>query len=73
MKAVARWVTSEETAKDHQHNGRVEGAGFGRYSEPFGFYVGPMALAERVANAMNFTAKFSNEELKRLADAMAAE
>lgn len=69
---IARWVTDQEKATDHQHNGVVEEVGAGPYPRPK-FYVSPVALAERVANALNFTAKFSNEELKRLADAVAVE
>ncbi len=70
MRAKARWVTDREKAADHEHNGVVEGTSYGQYNEKFSFYVSPMALAERVSAALNVTAKFSNEELKRLSDAV---
>lgn len=67
----ARWANDQERSSDHQHNGVVEGVDVGRYGERVKFYVSPMALAERVASALNVTEKFSDDELKRMAAAIA--
>lgn len=68
---TARWVTDQETSRDHEHNGVVES--LGSPGDTHHFYVSPMALAERVAAALNVCAKFTTEELKAMAAAISRE
>lgn len=67
-KFTARWANDQEKASGY-NNGVVEADGFCPYPR-LKFYVSPMADAERIAYALNFVEKFSNEELKRLSDAL---
>lgn len=59
----ARWVTADETARLHHHNGVVEQV----WPEKMIVgYFGPMAFAQRIAFALNLSGKFSLDELKAI-------
>ncbi len=65
----ARWVTPDETRRTNHHNGVLEHRQIAGPPE-FICFISPMALAKRVAHAMNVAEYFSNDELERLSEAL---
>lgn len=66
-KYEARWVTADERARLHHHNGVVEQVW--PEKKVIG-YFGPMAFALRIAHALNLSGKFSDMELKAISDGL---
>lgn len=69
MKRVfrARWTNVHEKSHDNQHNGVLEEI---TNETKFVCFISPVALAYRIAHALNVTASFSDAELAQMAKAL---